>query len=218
MSAERLIVFVKYPRAGEVKTRLAREIGDDDAAVLYQAMAEHVLRVTAAGDGGYARLVRFAPADADADIARWLPADARAPQAAGDLGQRMAHAFDSAFAEGAARVVLIGTDAPALERDHVVQAFEALHDHDLVLGPACDGGYYLVGLVAPRRRLFEGIAWSTATVCGATLERAEALGLRHRLLPELRDVDTLADVRREWKRLAPVLQGREALRERLERR
>jgi rSAM/selenodomain-associated transferase 1 len=216
LPAERLIVFAKRPRPGEVKTRLAREIGALDAAVLYQAMAEHVLRATAPAGHGYARLVRYAPADAGDDIARWLPDEQRAPQGPGDLGRRMAHAFACAFAGGARRVVLIGTDAPALGREHVEQAFEALRDHDLAIGPACDGGYYLVGLAAPRPQLFEGIAWSTATVCADTMERARTLGLRHRLLPELRDVDTLADVRLEWPRLASLLEGREALRARLE--
>ena len=215
MPAERLVVFVKRPRAGEVKTRLASEIGAGDAAALYQAMAEHVLRATAPVDGAYDRVVEYAPADAGDEIRRWLPSERCAPQAAGDLGGRMAQALASALAEGASRALLIGTDAPALDRGHVVQAFTALHDVDLVLGPACDGGYYLVGLAAPRPALFEGIAWSTPTVCAETLERARAMGLRHRLLPELRDVDTLADVRAEWKRIAPLLSGREALAGRL---
>lgn len=217
MPAERLIVFVKRPRPGEVKTRLAREIGDDDAAALYRVMAEHVLRATAPTGGAWARMVRYAPADAAADVARWLPAETRLPQASGDLGHRMAQALAGALAEGAARAVLIGTDAPALDRRHVEQAFAALRDHELVLGPACDGGYYLVGLRAPCAELFEGIAWSTPTVRADTLARAQALGLRHVLLPELRDVDTLADVRAEWPRLAPLLEGHEALRDRLER-
>jgi uncharacterized protein len=215
LPAERLIVFVKRPRPGEVKTRLASEAGAEGAAALYEAMAEHVLLATAPDGGDYDRVVHFAPADAGDDIRRWLPSERCAPQAAGDLGRRMAHAFASAFADGAARAVLIGTDAPALGRGHVTEAFEVLREADLVLGPACDGGYYLVGLAAPRPALFEGIAWSTPTVCAATLERALALGLRHRLLPELRDVDTLADVRAEWKRLAPLLSGREALARRL---
>jgi uncharacterized protein len=214
---ERLIVFVKRARPGEVKTRLAAGLGAEDAAALYRAMAEHVLRETAPGAGGYGRLVRFAPADAGDEIARWLPADECSPQGEGDLGARMAHAFASAFAEGATRVVLIGTDAPALERAHVEQAFAALADHDVVIGPACDGGYYLVGLAASRPALFDGVAWSTPAVHAQTVERAQALGLRRFTLPELRDVDTLADLRHEWKRLAPLLRGREALRQRLER-
>ena len=216
MPDERLIVFVKRPRPGEVKTRLAGEIGAGDAAILYRLMAEHVLRETAPAGRGYARVVQYAPADAGGDVARWLPGEALAPQAAGDLGQRMAGAFATAFAEGALRAVLIGTDAPALRREQVERAFADLGDHDLVLGPACDGGYYLIGLRAPRPELFEGIAWSTATVCAATIGRARALGIRHRPLPELRDVDTLADVRHEWKRLVPLLAGHEALRARLE--
>jgi rSAM/selenodomain-associated transferase 1 len=217
MPDERLIVFVKRPQPGEVKTRLAREIGDDDAAALYRALAEQVLRATAPAGRAYGRVVCYAPADAGDDIARWLPGEERAPQAAGDLGRRMDDALARAFAEGAPRAVLIGTDAPGLSREHVEQAFDALRVHDLVLGPACDGGYYLVGLTAPRPALFEGIAWSTPAVLAQTLSKAAALGLRHHLLPRLRDVDTLADVRDEWTRLAPLLRGCEALRERIER-
>ena len=215
MPVERLIVFVKRPRAGEVKTRLGREIGAEDAAALYRVMAEGVLRATSAPDAAHDRVVLYAPAEADGEIGRWLPHERRAPQADGDLGHRMAHAFARAFAEGATRAVLIGTDAPGLGRVHVERAFEALREVDLALGPAHDGGYYLIGLTAPRPDLFAGIAWSTATVRADTLQRARALGLRHRLLPELRDVDTLADVRAEWQRLAPLLEGREALARRL---
>lgn len=216
MPAERLLVFVKRPRAGEVKTRLARDVGAEDAASLYQAMAEHVLASTAPVGGGYAREVWFAPHDAEADLARWLPAEERVAQVSGDLGRRMAHAFESAFARGAARAVLIGTDAPALGRAQVERAFAELHGHDLVLGPACDGGYYLVGLTAPQAALFDGVAWSTDAVYASTLDRARSLGLRTAALPELRDVDTLADLRQEWKRLAPLFEGREALGRRLE--
>ncbi|HET9316447.1 MAG TPA: TIGR04282 family arsenosugar biosynthesis glycosyltransferase [Vicinamibacteria bacterium] len=211
MPAERLIVFVKRPRAGEVKTRLASEVGPEEAAVLYRSMAEHVLQATAPSGGGYDRVVEYAPADAGDEVRRWLPAERCVPQVAGELGERMAHALARAFSEGVFRAVLVGTDVPALAREHVAQAFAALREADLVLGPAWDGGYYLVGLGAPRPALFEGIAWSTPTVREQTIGRARELGLRHRLLAELRDVDTLADVRAEWERLAPLLRGREAL-------
>jgi len=217
LPGERLILFVKHPRPGDVKTRLAQDLGVDDAASLYQAMAEHVVRETTPAAGGYERLVRFAPAEAEDAIARWLPTVARGPQAAGDLGVRMADAFARAFGEGAGRVVLVGTDAPGLDRVLVGQAFGALRDHDVVIGPACDGGYYLIGLAAPCEGVFEGVAWSTPAVFAQTVARARALALRTFTLPELRDVDTLDDVRREWKRLAPLLEGREALRQRLER-
>ncbi len=216
MPPERLLVFVKRPRAGEVKTRLGRDLGPEDAAELYRAMAEQVLAATAPAPGGYAREVWFAPAGAARDIAAWLPGETRRAQAGGDLGRRMDGAFASAFARGATRAVLIGTDAPALDRDRVERALDALRHHDLVLGPATDGGYYLIGLGASRPGLFRGVAWSTPAVLQATLERAAALGLRAALLDELRDVDTLADLRQEWKRLAPLLEGREALRRRIE--
>lgn len=216
MPAELLIVFVKRPRPGEVKTRLAQGLGAADAAAVYRAMADQVLRETAPPAGAYGRLVRFAPADSQIEIERWLPAEERAPQAEGDLGQRMAHALASAFAEGASRAVLIGTDAPALNRGHVEQAFLALRDHDLAIGPAHDGGYYLIGLKSAQPELFQGIAWSSPSVYTATMARGRARGLRTFALPELRDVDTLADLRCEWKRLAPLFEGREALRKRLE--
>lgn len=218
MPAERLIVFVKRPRAGEVKTRLAGQVGAEEAAVLYRSMAEHVLRATTSADAAYDRVVEYAPADGGDDVRRWLPAERCVAQAAGDLGERMANALARAFAEGVSRAVLVGTDAPALGREHVAQAFAALRGADLVLGPACDGGYYLVGVAAPRPELFEGIAWSTPAVLEQTIERSRALGLRHRLLAELRDVDTLADVRAEWERLAPLLSGREALARKLRTR
>jgi rSAM/selenodomain-associated transferase 1 len=217
MPAELLIAFVKRPRAGEVKTRLARDLGPGDAAELYRAMADHVLRETAPVPAGYARLVRFAPREARDEIAAWLPGEPLEPQTAGDLGARMAGAFAQAFADGAQRVVLIGTDAPGLGRAHVTGAFAGLRDHRLVLGPAADGGYYLVGLSAPAPSLFEGIDWSTPSVLAATIERARAMGLVPSLLAELGDVDTVEDVRRERQRLAPLLEGREALRARIER-
>ena len=176
MPPERLLVFVKRPRAGEVKTRLGRDLGPEDAAELYRAMAEQVLAATAPAPGGYAREVWFAPAGAARDIAAWLPGETRRAQAGGDLGRRMDGAFASAFARGATRAVLIGTDAPALDRDRVERALDALRDHDLVLGPATDGGYYLIGLGASRPGLFRGVAWSTPAVLQATLERAARAG------------------------------------------
>lgn len=217
MPADRLVVFVKRPRAGEVKTRLARDIGASDAAALYRTLAEQVLRETAPLDGGYSRLLQFAPADAEDDIARWLPNEARAPQVEGDLGARMEAAFAAQFADGGERVVLVGTDAPGLGRAHLEQAFAALRAHALVLGPATDGGYYLVGLSRRLPALFEGIEWSTPSVLAATREKARTLGLEARLLPELGDVDTVEDVRRERGRLVPLLAGHEALRDRIER-
>ena len=122
----------------------------------------------------------------------WEPAIERG----GDLGERMATAFADAFAAGSRRVALAGSDVPELTRERVGEAFSALDDHDMALGPAADGGYYLVALARPRPALFEGVAWSTERVLAETLERAAAAGLRVRLLGTLRDVDTPEDARR----------------------
>jgi len=109
------------------------------------------------------------------------------------------------FGEGARRAAIIGSDAPWVSADHVRSALRALDDHDLVLGPARDGGYYLLALARPQPALFEGVAWSTPSVLTSTIENAGALGLTVRLLEVMGDIDTLEDVRREWDRLRPLI-------------
>ena len=204
---DRLIVFVKAPRPGAVKTRLAAALGPDAAAGLYRAMAGEEIRRTAPRSGEYERTFFFAPADARAEIADWLPGEALAPQEEGDLGARMSAAFASAFAGGARRVVIVGTDVPACGREHVAEALRSLDDHDLVLGPTHDGGYYLIALDRPRPALFQSIPWSTPSVLPATAERAGVLGLAVRMLDPLPDIDTLADVKAEWPRLRSLVSG-----------
>jgi uncharacterized protein len=199
-----LLVFLKAPRPGAVKTRLAAAVGPALAAAVYRALAEQVVRATAPA-GEYERVFLFDPPQAAGEIRAWLGDHRLHPQAAGDLGRRMAEAFAYAFALGAGRAAVVGTDAPGLSRALVCAALQGLADHDLVLGPALDGGYYLIALDRPRPELFEGIPWSTPRVLERTLERASELGLRVRLLEPQPDVDTLDDLRREWDRLAPVL-------------
>jgi rSAM/selenodomain-associated transferase 1 len=198
-----LAVFLKPPRSGSVKTRLASAIGAESAAALYRALAEEELRRTAPASGEYSRLLFFTPADAESEVRRWFPGEEAVAQSGGDLGERLASAFALAFARGARRVAVIGTDIPRVSRARVISAFAALDGHDVVLGPACDGGYYLIALSQPRRELFRGIPWSTSSVLGSTLERAR--GLRVSTLEPLRDIDTLADVAAEWDELRPLL-------------
>jgi len=217
VSDRTLVVFVKEPRPGSVKTRLAVAIGDDDAAQLYQVFVETVLAATTPAPGEYERLVFYDPPEAGERMRAWLPSGRLRQQATGDVGQRMAACFARCFARGASRVVLAGSDAPALGRGEVRAAFDALADHDLVLGPAVDGGYYLVGLCAPQPTLFEGVAWSTASVLDETLVRAAAAGLSVAQLAPLRDVDTADDLRAEWPRVERLLESRPQLRERIAR-
>ena len=208
-----LAVFLKAPRPGAVKTRLIPALGPATAAGLYRALAEDVLRNTTPRPGDYERLLFFTPTQARAEMEAWFPGAALLAQQDGDLGARMSAAFDEAFRGGAERVALVGSDVPDLTRDDVLAALASLEDHDLVLGPARDGGYYLIALERPRAELFRGIAWGTSSVFGATMERASALGLTVRLLDERRDIDTLEDIRAEWPRIRPLLAGphREAI-------
>ncbi|MEX2156867.1 MAG: TIGR04282 family arsenosugar biosynthesis glycosyltransferase [Gemmatimonadales bacterium] len=189
-------VFVKAPLPGRVKTRLAAEVGSQRAAEIYRDLGRRA--VSAAAGAGYETVVWFAPPEARPEVRAWLQglsvADYRA-QVAGPLGTRLAAAFLRHFDEGARRVIVIGSDCPAVDACVVTQALASLDERDLVLGPAHDGGYYLIGLRAPASQLFHGIAWSTAAVLSQTVARARQLGLSAALLPTLRDVDTASDAR-----------------------
>lgn len=188
-------VFAKEPVPGRVKTRLAADLGDERAAEVYRALG----RSTVDGlRGGAYRLIVFAdPPEAATGgaLAGWLGAEGveYRPQSGGDLGRRMAAALDECLAEADA-ACLVGTDIPGIDEETAEAAFRALSEHDVVLGPATDGGYYLVGLSRPLPELFENVPWSTGLVLSETLARAGRIGVGVALLDTRTDVDTLADV------------------------
>ncbi|MBI2944890.1 MAG: TIGR04282 family arsenosugar biosynthesis glycosyltransferase [Candidatus Wallbacteria bacterium] len=193
MSKELLIVFAKVPLPGSCKTRLAASIGDERAARLAEAFLRETIEL---GEGaGCDRALYFAPAE-ESERARRLapPGWTVEPQSGGDLGLRMAGAFEEAFRRGYERAAVIGSDSPQLGAPLVRRAFELLGVADVVLGPATDGGYYLMALRSPCPGLFAGIPWSTPAVLSRTLARCGSLGLTVELLPELRDVDELGDL------------------------
>jgi len=206
-----LLVFIKHPQPGAAKTRLIPALGPETTAELYRVLAEEEMRRTRPQGGEYRRTLLFAPEEARTELTAWIGDEPLVPQVGADLGGRLSAAFAAAFDEGASRVVMIGTDVPWVSRELVLEAFAALEGHDVVLGPAQDGGYYLLALARHRPALFEGIAWSTPSVLSATAERAGALGLSVKLLESLRDVDTIEDLRAEWKRLRPLLETRKDL-------
>lgn len=206
-----LLVFVKHPQPGAAKTRLIPALGPENAADLYRVLAEEEVRRTRPHGREYRRLFFFAPEEARTEVASWITGETLLPQEGDDLGARMSAAFASAFASGARRVAVIGTDLPWVSREIVLEAFASLDDHDVVIGPAQDGGYYLLALSRHRPALFDGIAWSTPAVLSATAERAGALGLTVRLLEPLRDIDTIEDLRAEWERVRPILEKRKDL-------
>jgi rSAM/selenodomain-associated transferase 1 len=192
--AEQLIIFVKAPRDGEVKTRLAQSIGAERACAAYRELVTHVLGV---GEKFGRAELRFSPDDAVAEITPWLrPSWTSQAQGDGDLGARMHRAFTDAFARGAERVVIIGSDCVEIETRDLRTAFRELKTHDVVVGPATDGGYWLIGLRAPQPEIFREIVWSSEQVFGQTLQRAKSLRLKSQLLRILNDVDTGED----WQR------------------
>lgn len=192
---EAIVIFSRLPRPGRSKTRLIPALGADGAATLQKEMTRQVVAwARLAADRRQARVEVCHTGDG-AEMARWLgPGQGYAPQGKGDLGARMARAFARAFAEGASRVVVIGSDIPGLTDAHLERALDALRDAPLVLGPAPDGGYHLVGLSAPLPGIFEGIAWGGREVLAHTLERAEEAGVTPVLLEPLPDLDRPQDL------------------------
>jgi len=190
-----LLVFARVPALGRVKTRLAAGVGDAVALATYhELLAITHKAIVEAGVPATVWLADTAAAQPSAVETQHWPNLAACCQPAGDLGTRMEAAFAAAFAKGAQRVAIIGTDCPGLRAAHLTEAFALLETHDLVLGPATDGGYYLLGSRAPQPELLRNKAWSTASVLADTLADARRLGLRVALLPELRDVDTADDL------------------------
>ncbi|RPD48571.1 glycosyltransferase [Hymenobacter sediminis] len=192
-SGQHLLLFARPPELGRVKTRLAADIGAEAALAVYRQLLTYTRGV--AGPVAAHKIVWLAEAGPAADLTDWWPGFEQQPQPPGDLGQKMEAAFAYSFARQATAVVIIGTDCPGLTTEHLEAAFEALATHDVVLGPATDGGYYLLGMRQLWSSLFQNKAWSTATVRAATMADVEHLGLRLHLLPELSDLDTGADLR-----------------------
>jgi uncharacterized protein len=180
-------VFAKHWQSGSAKTRLAATIGHPCAT----EMARLFLEATLArfGDFDEACVLGFAPASEEAAF-RELALDAWGlwPQPEGDLGERMKTFFELAAKEFRS-CVLIGSDSPDLPKQIVAKAFEALNDHDAVLGPATDGGYYLLGIAGQSPPIFEDVAWGTKFVCEQTITRLQASKCRFQVLPPWHDVD-----------------------------
>ena len=193
MGEDQLILFVKAPRPGAVKTRLAKAIGAPAAVAAYRQLVETLLNQLQ-GLGGVE--VCFSPDDAASELQHWLKEGwSSSPQGDGDLGQRLQSAFQRAFQAGAKRVAIIGSDCPAIRVEDIREAWGGLQTHDVVLGPATDGGYWLIGLRQPQPALFRGVHWSTGDVFAETIQRVQHAGLSVQLLHELADVDT----DREWR-------------------
>jgi len=186
-----LIVFARLPELGKVKTRLAATLGNQQALDAYQLMLSRTRETCQEVQAQ--RHVFFSPSLPESDFHWPQPAFYHHVQVEGDLGIRMRQAFQEMFALNLEKVVIMGTDCPALRPSHLNAAFRALALHDFVVGPALDGGYYLLGMRTLHPSLFEGIAWSTDSVFQDTLAAISRLGKSVQVLDTLRDVDTEED-------------------------
>ncbi len=195
--AKAIIVFLRYPVAGLVKKRLARSIGNENAAIIYRKMADKVIATIREAEN--TDILFFLDGNRYITESReWLGKHENIRvQCEGDLGQRMAHAFNVAFENGYKQVLLIGTDIPSITTHIIQKAFLELGDRDSVLGGTLDGGYYLVGLKSSADYLFANMVWSTNAVFSETMLRLKNRGMSCGLLPLLRDIDTVDDLEKE---------------------
>ncbi len=189
LSEEALLIFVKNPVRGQVKTRLAQGLDADRALDIYRLLLKRTRRIALALP--VRRIVYYTPRIDPHDDWR-PPAFGKKRQQGADLGARMHHALREALTEHKA-AILIGSDIANLSQEILAEAFQALRACDCVIGPARDGGYYLIGMKKAEEQLFSDIPWSTAEVYGETIKRMERLGLDYRILPTLADIDTADD-------------------------
>lgn len=203
--AQRVIVFLKSPRAGFVKTRLGKSIGDKAALKVYCELVERLLGQLSGLDSVE---LRVAPDDGLEECRRWVqPGWDLVPQGEGGLGDRLSRAVKSSFETGFRRVMVIGGDCPDVGLSQIEAASAALDRDSVVLGPARDGGYWLLGTAQYCPRLFERIDWSTERVLTQTLERAKQQNLSVSLLEELEDIDDLESWQRYERRYEKFKKG-----------
>ncbi len=196
MHTDRLIIFTRYPEPGRAKERLIEVLGDAGAAALSRRLAERLLERadTLSAQRPVAIEIRYDGADERA-MEEWLGLDRTyVPQGAGELGERMARACTEAFADGAERVVVVVADCPALDRVHLERAFDALVLHDVVAGPAADGGYYLMGMRRFIPALFTDMPWGSSALYAETIKRLRGNEIAFVALEELAGVEQPADL------------------------
>ncbi len=191
-----VLLFVKAAEKGKVKSRLAPVVGEEAALEIYKQFVAAALETIERTGCGYR--VCFYPPDARQQVEDWLgPGRIYRPQEGADLGERMKNAFIRSFSEGVERAVLVGSDIPEVTPALLRDALESLNTHDAVIGPALDGGYYLIGFNARSflPRVFDGIAWSRDGVFGQTADVFKKAGTNVHALPLLQDIDTAEDLR-----------------------
>lgn len=189
-----IIIFARYPDEGKVKTRLAATIGDHYAKVYYKLIAEKIISEVKKIRKVYTYIF-FSEEEEKSKIKKWLGQKYfYSHQEGKDLGERMSEAFRKVFSHGAKKVLLTGTDIPDLSKEIIEEAIVSLDNHDIVIGPAKDGGYYLLGMKKHSPLLFKNISYGTGDVFNETLGKASENNLSYSILPQLQDIDNEEDL------------------------
>ena len=200
MNNNLIIVFVRSPELGKVKTRLARSIGDQSALNIYKILLKHTAAVLR--DLSFDKVVYFSEKIDNNDLWENSLFEKKLQKGA-DLGERMHHAFDNAFNKGYKKVLIIGSDLFDLTSSIITSAFEALETYDISIGPSLDGGYYLLGMKKLQPEVFKNKKWGTDSVLEHTLQDLKKQKIK--LLNALNDIDTLEDLQQQPKLLYNIL-------------
>ncbi len=193
---QRLIIFYRNPVLGKVKTRLAATVGDAQALAVYLRLASHTFQVAEQCDCD--KVIYYSDAIDSED--QWKSFD-KAIQRGNDLGERMKNAFHESFELGYESIIIIGTDCLELNPSHILNAFQLLKNKKAVIGPAADGGYYLLGMNSLYENLFSGKVWGTSSVLRDTLNDFSHMAISYGQLEILNDVDEEKDLPAEWRKL-----------------
>jgi len=187
-------ILCRFPEPGRVKTRLAQGIGDEQAARYYRSLVEAIMRQTAPQGSEYKRVLFYSPQRRKQAFSQWFPGERLFPQRGGDIGAVMANALSDLLAMGAAKALITGSDIPRLDRQIISQAFRELELSDMVIGPANDGGYYLIGMKTLHAGIFQDMSWGTGEVFAETVNAIRNSGLTWGPVAGLSDVDTAEDL------------------------
>jgi rSAM/selenodomain-associated transferase 1 len=191
-----LIIFVRNPELGKVKTRLAADVGNENALLIYKKLLQHTFEITQQSQAH--KFIFYADKIEPDDM--WQQENYfKLLQDKKDLGNRMQSAFENIFKKGYNKVCIIGSDCFELSADMIDKSFAYLDTYDLIIGPANDGGYYLLAMKNEIKDVFKNIDWSTEKVLQQTIKKTREKKYTYLLLDKLNDVDTVTDVPQLWK-------------------
>ena len=195
MTLNNLIIFLKYPEPGQVKTRLGKDIGYEKAADIYSIFVIHLLS-NFINSKNYNITIQYSPEDKSNEISEWLNFNNIEPQIGNNLGEKLSNAFDKSFKKGYLNTVLIGTDCIEITNKDIENAFSLLSEgYDSVLGPTYDGGYYLIGFSDNNHPfLFKEIDWSSEKVFSQTIKKLNYAEMKNKILDFYNDIDEISDI------------------------